>query len=433
MRKMKPLHALEQPLVFALLLQYAGRDQWLFLGAVSRAWALLYSLMRAKTTSIVEASLPRIMYACSCDPRLKTAKLLLPLSKAAASCGNIEVLRWARATAGSKWAAWQQDLCMAAAAGNQLATLRRLLFTGAEFRLQRDYVSIAVTAAKCADPGMLQWICDQRTSWTRESLEAISASAAAAVNGAVDKLSWLCTRFPAVEHELRLSFAVASSQCGAVASLQWLAATGPLYDTLLLTAAASEAGQLPALRYLVEEADCRWDAAAVRTAAVQADNAELLQWAHEADEVPWSTAVLSQLLVVAGVSSSLRTAAWLREQGAEWPASFLHSSADVDNPGPSMWSLNAMQWALANGCPWGAWPQAQCAKLCVHTLSAPRAQQCSLREALQWAHANGCPCSSWLHRLATRLTSKRSSSCSSSSLLVGSSSALPIDAVLAAP
>jgi hypothetical protein len=37
------MHVLEQPLVLDLVLQYAGPDQWLFLGGVSRAWAALYT------------------------------------------------------------------------------------------------------------------------------------------------------------------------------------------------------------------------------------------------------------------------------------------------------------------------------------------------------------------------------------------------------
>jgi hypothetical protein len=32
------MHVLEQPLVLDSVLQYAGPDQWLFLGAVSKAW-----------------------------------------------------------------------------------------------------------------------------------------------------------------------------------------------------------------------------------------------------------------------------------------------------------------------------------------------------------------------------------------------------------
>jgi hypothetical protein len=135
---------LEQPLVLELVLQYAGPDQWLFLGAVSRAWAALHAsvvhscpvrkqhrlgtaLAHVKSTSFAAAaaSLARVLHACNCDATLRNEKLL-PLSKGAAFIGSHDVLVWAIATAGSNWLAWHQDLCMAAAAGNQLATLQCL-------------------------------------------------------------------------------------------------------------------------------------------------------------------------------------------------------------------------------------------------------------------------------------------------------------------
>jgi hypothetical protein len=80
------MHVLEQPLVLDLVLQYAGPDQWLFLGAVSKAWAALYtsvphkhparrqrdlptSVLHVKATSFGEAasSLARALHACDCD------------------------------------------------------------------------------------------------------------------------------------------------------------------------------------------------------------------------------------------------------------------------------------------------------------------------------------------------------------------------------
>jgi hypothetical protein len=68
------MHVLEQPLVIDLVLRYAGPDQWLFLDAVSKAWAALHtsvkqpslackqsltleaSRVHLKTTSFMEAT-----------------------------------------------------------------------------------------------------------------------------------------------------------------------------------------------------------------------------------------------------------------------------------------------------------------------------------------------------------------------------------------
>jgi hypothetical protein len=43
------MHVLEQPLVLHLVLQYAGPDQWLFLGGVNKAWAALYNVVYKRT------------------------------------------------------------------------------------------------------------------------------------------------------------------------------------------------------------------------------------------------------------------------------------------------------------------------------------------------------------------------------------------------
>jgi hypothetical protein len=117
--------------------------------------ALVASRLHTKTTSFVEAasSLRRVLYACDCDATLKTDKLLL-LSQAAASCGRSHVLIWAEAVASDRWHGWHQQLCMAAAAGNQLATLQELRTSNPE--QQWEVVRVAAKAAQCADLSMLQ-------------------------------------------------------------------------------------------------------------------------------------------------------------------------------------------------------------------------------------------------------------------------------------
>jgi hypothetical protein len=180
------MHVLEQPLVLNLILQYAGPDQWLFLGGVSKAWAAPYNIVvhkrsarrqrgvplaltSDKATSFAEAatSLARVLYACSCDPQLVTKKLL-PLSKGAAFCGSIDVLNLQNALAGNEWLLWHQDLCMAAAAGNQLTNLQSLHTSDPQ--QQWEVVKIAAKAAECADLSMLQWILQRPVSeWFTEA------------------------------------------------------------------------------------------------------------------------------------------------------------------------------------------------------------------------------------------------------------------------
>jgi hypothetical protein len=422
------MHVLEQPLVLSLVLQYAGPDQWLFLGAVSKAWAALHTTVlhqraacrqrdpnaapcNAKATSFAAAaaSLARVLYACDYDAMLRSKKLL-PLSKGAASCGSSDVLIWAKATASSKWLDWHQELCMAAAAGNQLATLQWLRTFDPE--QQWEVLDVAAKAAECAGLPMLQWILEQQPEWSAESARRVSAGAARGAD-ALDRLVWLFHRFEAYIIELSFQFAVESSRRGAVASLQWLALRGfPLNDTYYATT-ASAGGQLAALRFLVEVAGCPWDVAAVRTAAIAADDAEILQWASSADEAAWTTAVLSELLLAAAQDVKLRAADWLRDAGAEWPASFLYE-------GPAhavfqVWPVRSMQWARANGCPWESWDGATCTNICSVSLYRELLYRQATQDAMLWAHAAGCPCGSWRHRFAGRFVRKSSTSSSSSS------------------
>eukprot|EP00953_Heterococcus_sp_UTEX-ZZ885_P012266 7034-Heterococcus_DN1.PRE.3 len=79
------------------------------------------------------------------------------------------------------------------------------------------------------------------------------------------------------------------------------------------------------------------------------------------EAVACDTATLSHLLNIAGQHGNLAVAQWLRAQGAEWPSSFLHHEwHQPHTPICAYWSLNTMQWARANGCPWGSWSGKMC-------------------------------------------------------------------------
>jgi hypothetical protein len=79
----------------------------------------------------------------------------------------------------------------------------------------------------------------------------------------------------------------------------------------------------------VAEVGCPWAVAEVRDAAFKLDSVEMLEWASSADSTAWTTAQLSEVLVVAGQNDKLRAAQWLRAAGAEWPTSFLFKALRV--------------------------------------------------------------------------------------------------------
>jgi hypothetical protein len=198
---------------------------------------------------------------------------------------------------------------MAAAAGNQLATLQWLRTPDAE--QQWEVAKVAAKAAECADLSMLQWILEQQPEWSADSTKRVIEGAAGAAD-AIDKLIWLCHCFPADRLQLRYCFARASTKRGAVASLRWLASTRYPFRASYHADTACAAGQLAALRFLVEEARCPWSLETVRRAAVAADSAEMLQWSSSAPGAGWTTAQLSQLLAVACQGDKLHAAKWLK-------------------------------------------------------------------------------------------------------------------------
>eukprot|EP00953_Heterococcus_sp_UTEX-ZZ885_P023400 12866-Heterococcus_DN1.PRE.1 len=120
------LRVLEQPMLLNVIFDYVGPKQWLFLGAVSKAWAAMYQLSSAKHDDIqpesaqslcrkvtsyraAAVSLRRALYACNCD-RIEHVVKLVALSMAACSSGP-----------GNRKVLWQleEKLIEALAAGNQ--------------------------------------------------------------------------------------------------------------------------------------------------------------------------------------------------------------------------------------------------------------------------------------------------------------------------
>jgi hypothetical protein len=122
----------------------------------------------------------------------------------------------------------------------------------------------------------------------------------------------------------------------------------------------------------------------------------------------------------------MTAAVWLRAAGAEWPTSFLKriSVCKID-----CWPLRTMQWARANGCPWGTWSSSDCVSCCETMLSSLQVRDgnmwqrwanatdprlLEMCDAMLWAHAAGCPCDSWLHQIVTRVKYALTNSSSSS-------------------
>jgi hypothetical protein len=400
------LRALERPDVLNMTFQFAGVKEWLFVGAVCKAWAAVHSKatsgsqheqLHLKVTRYgAVTTLGRAVYASDCDPTLKVQKLA-PLSKAAAFGGSTEVLVWARAEAGSRWSGWQEQLCIAAASGNQLATLQWLRGAASE-RPWVNVQQVARRAAECADLPLLQWIIHQQEKWTETDVLTVCVGAAA--GAAAEKLSWLRLRFPEhmlVDHKI----ACASIKVDCVDALHWLAAGGFIFYNPVYTDYATKHTQFAALRYLVEETSCHWRPEPALKAAAGV-NAAALHWLRDAAASHWDDDMVRYLLCIAGRCDNLAAVKWLTAAaGAPWPQHFFvwQQQQQVLSLGGT-WALRTMQWAISQGCPWGVWPIDRCVTVC----SLPStASSLAAQDAITWAHAAGCPCDNKLHRLAAVL------------------------------
>jgi hypothetical protein len=294
--------------------------------------------------------------------------------------GCTEVLTWTRAVAEGRWQGWSNELCTAAVAGNQIAMLK-LLQGDAE--VQFDAVNLAAAAAGCKSVHLatMQWICSQHAPWTVADVTSVCIKAAAADDA--DKLDWLhknlsCCSVSIIDPRIVL----AGVEAGSVSALRWLARAGVQLNNGLYTDLASRSTQFNVLRYLVMDARSPWNQQLARERVLAAGTVEDLQWLAERVSSVWTTAELSRLLTVAAENDNLAVAIWLRQQGAAWPQSFATLNGNLVGSAPTscaIWSLRAMQWALANGCSWGAsW--VMCYYMHIEGATAV------------WAHASGVRC-----------------------------------------
>jgi hypothetical protein len=152
-----------------------------------------------------------------------------------------------------------------------------------------------------------------------------------------------------------------------------------------------------ALLQWLRRSGCTWDANLLRENASAAANTAMLKWLYAVTK-PWSQEVRDELLWDAGVNGHLELAKWSREVGAAWPSSFYNIPVAFCE---GLWDLPLMQWALANGCPWGAWqckdmlPQHWTCWTCEDQQAPCYRNSCDSNlacDVLRWAHDNGCPC-----------------------------------------
>jgi hypothetical protein len=114
---------------------------------------------------------------------------------------------------------------------------------------------------------------------------------------------------------------------------------------------------------------------------------DMLKWLHgNSSSSQWTAEVKQVLLFEAGAEALTAVIEYLLSDGAVWPASFM----GVLNGCKATWHYQAVKWAIAKGCSWGAW---RCQDLDAAVYSNAHHRDAA-RGLFRWAHehAVNCPC-----------------------------------------
>jgi hypothetical protein len=103
-------------------------------------------------------------------------------------------------------------------------------------------------------------------------------------------------------------------------------------------------GKLELLQWL-HECGCPWVESDVCRNSARNGNVDMLIWLQQVT-APWSDELKREMLFRAGWSNRLAAAQWLRQQGADWPASFCNTAAIDSTSRPVCWTVRVVRWAL---------------------------------------------------------------------------------------
>jgi hypothetical protein len=401
--------ALRRTDTLRVILQYVGRGDWLYAGAVSHRWCDLYKevclaavqdrkLWRtslphvtrlpvfahqlAPTVTLYKSafqSLARLQWACNADLQLSTDALL---PRQAGMFADQQTLLWAR----SHGLPWTEGICEGATAAGRLWLLDWLhREQGCPCSL-RDVVR---TALHHCVIDILNWLSDKdlvdcmelesvlRPEDEEYSWEWFDCDVNIDVYKSVSMLAWLRAQYSdllTARAAKVLSDQAAAQNC--FDSVRYLRRLYPA-ETRNCINSACASGNVEMVKYLVASG-CPLSGTAPQERAATCSTADMLAYLREAGHGVWDQPTLDRLLVQAGKHGQLEPLRWLRAQGAQWPDAVCKAEYRQYH----CWPLPTLQYAVQNGCPWGEWPFGVCAEL--------KAQH--FAEEVEWAHANGCVC-----------------------------------------
>eukprot|EP00953_Heterococcus_sp_UTEX-ZZ885_P008380 5032-Heterococcus_DN1.PRE.3 len=404
-----------------VILQYVGRGDWLYAGAVSHRWCDLYrevclAAVRgrklwkflgsgptrvsvfadqlAPTATLYKStfqSLARLQRACDGDLQLSTGALL---SREAGKYADKQTLQWAR----KQGLPWTGDVCDGATVAGRLSMLKWLHEDqGCPWSMQ----FVVRAASRNCNITTLNWLCDNGLDSMEldtllcpdledEDDEMGWYDFGLAVYKSVPVLAWLRVQHTGLltpNAITTLSNDAARENC--FDAVRYLRHSYPEY-TEACARCACASGNVEMVKYLVASG-CSLIGTAPQERAARCSTADILAYLRDAGHGVWDQATLDSLLVEAGKCGQLEPLKWLRARGAQWPNTVCGLGSALG--WRCCWPLPTLQYAIENGCPWGDWPVDTCAQFIVQHFA----------EEVEWGHANGCPCGD--HCPARRLCS----------------------------
>jgi hypothetical protein len=339
--------ALRRTDMLGVILQYVGRGDWLYAGAVSHRWSDLYREVctaavqgkklwklagsgptrlsvfadqLAPTATLYKSafqSLARLQWACANDLQL-SAGALLP--REAGRFADKQTLQRARSQ-GLPWTAAITEGAAIEGRRSMLSWLRT------EQLCPCDERAVFLAALRRADTLMLDWLCKEEQAVERlnEALqerlnrdgEAWHEDATRSYASNVSLLSWLKLHRQLTHREATFVCNDAA-RAGQLSSVKYLLQS---YPQVTFTPALVRSGNVELVEYLIDKGLALTLASSRKPVAhaVQSGSVEMLQFLQSSQLGDWSQSSLNLSPISAGKYRHVEVVKWFRAQGAEWP------------------------------------------------------------------------------------------------------------------
>jgi hypothetical protein len=292
----------------------------------------------------------------------------LPLQKhlciGAAAAGRYSLLKWLHSELHCPW--------NAAEVAHAAPTVAIFKFVWKQAVREANQPSYAAHADRTG-----RWAGSRQGQTLEENLADVAVT-----HGSIEELEWLTRSAPSALN-LRSNWVYVAAAASQHHIIDWLAEqlqdnvpiqmNGVLTGSSIMHSMQSKGSAAP-----------QTETALVLEAALNC-SLPMLQLLHSRGIGRWSAAVYELIMSSAGMAGNLEALQWASHLAPTvWPwRLWEYSKWNADT---TCWQLNCLQWAVAQGCPWGYQPD----ELCRPVSDIEDTAAAEQRRA--WAHSSGCSC-----------------------------------------